>query len=109
MANPRTESEVQDALTALADQEQPLTRSQLGSIAGITHLGLVVARCLLSRGTVTIFLNADHGVEIAPHHEVALDSLPESDALARLINLGYGDDQLKGYLSGRDARMRNHG
>lgn len=72
-----------------------------------TALGTVGANLLQIAGQVTFFVNGDGLVEIAPPGEVELDGKVLQEALAALLERSYDDEQLKLYLRGREARLRN--
>jgi hypothetical protein len=86
-------------------EEDRLHKSQLASVQGTAALGLVVAKRLIEAGVCSIYLSNEGFVEVALTGEVTLDALPEPMAIQELVKRGYSDDQLCGYLSGRDARM----
>jgi len=86
-------------------EEDRLHKSQLASVQGTAALGLVVAKRLIEAEVCTVYLSKEGFVEVALTGEVTLDALPEPMAIQELVKRGYSDDQLGGYLSGRDARM----
>jgi hypothetical protein len=70
-------------------------------------LGTVGANLLQIAGQVTFFVNGDGCIEIAPPGEVELDGTGLQEALAALLERSYGDEQLKLYMRGREARLHN--
>ncbi len=81
-----------------------LTKDTLNSADAVLGLGLIAAKALLEKGTVSFFLNKEGQVEVCPVGELELDGLEQEDALAVLLDRGYSDEQLMAYLQGREAR-----
>lgn len=69
-------------------------------------LGAIVVRELQAHGRVTLFLNRDGVVELAPPGEIELDALPEDIAIQMLVAKGYSDELLITYLKAREARSQ---
>lgn len=83
---------------------EKLSHDKLQTAESVLTLGLLVARELLERGVVTVFLNSKGDAELAGLGEVELDGLPQEDALGILLDKGYDDEQLMAYVIGRQAR-----
>jgi hypothetical protein len=88
----------------VADEEN-LTVENLRTPAALIALGTIAVTALQERGIVTIFVTAEGKVELCPPGEIELDSLPEAEALDRLLDRGYSDPEIVMYLRGRDARF----
>lgn len=84
---------------------KPLLVSQVGTTKGVTALGLIAARVLQEHGTVVFQALATGAVVVVPHRELALDDIPEPEALHLLVADGYTDQQLADYLVARDSRL----
>ena len=84
---------------------KPLTADQLSGTPAITTLGLLASRLLQQHGQVTFQLLATSAVVVVPVGELELDSLPEPEALQRLVQEGYTDQQLAAFLEARDVRL----
>lgn len=89
--------------------DQKLTKDKLQTAEAVLSLGLVVVKELDAKGIITIFINENGEVELCPIEELMLDSLEHNEALSRLIDLGYEDEQLIAYLKGRRARGKYSG
>lgn len=81
-----------------------LSREDLTTTQAILSLGLVISKTLQEGKTITLFLNKDNCVEIAPYEEVLLDTKDEEEAVTILLESGYENEQLLTYLAGRRAR-----
>jgi hypothetical protein len=92
-----------------SDSSEQLTKDKLQTAEAVLSLGLVVVRELSHKGMATVFLNADGQVEICPFGEMALDIMPQEEALAILLDRNYSDEQLVAYLKGRKAREVHNG
>ena len=84
-----------------------LTLLTLSSPAGVHALGVVAANLLQLAGQVTLMVNQAGLIELVPPNEVMLDGLPVPEALSKLLEQVYNDDQLKRYLQGRAVRAAN--
>lgn len=80
-----------------------LTNAQ--STKGVLLLGGLAVNQLLTKGVCAYFVNASGTIELVHPIELALDYLPEDQALRILLNSHqYTDSQLIAYLKGREAR-----
>ena len=97
-----------DQETELAPEakEVPLNKELLFTKVGLETLALISAGALQELGIVSLFLNAQGDVEVAPPGELEADGLSENDAILLLLVKGYDSGSLAGYLAGRDARDR---
>jgi hypothetical protein len=86
---------------------EKLSQNRLQTAEAVLSLGLVVVKGLQERRIATVFLNDDGDVELCPPGEYLHDALSEEDALMKLLDQGYSDEQLVAYLKGRKARSRN--
>jgi hypothetical protein len=84
----------------------PITLENISSDQAIVGLGVIVSTALRAYGGITVFINSEGAVEVAPFKESALDSIPEDHALSVLMDAGYSDSKLAAYLKGRDARAK---
>lgn len=74
--------------------------------SGVLLLGALTVKQLKARGVCSYFVNREGTIELVHPLELALDYLPESDALRILYEQHkYTDDQLTAYLKGREARL----
>lgn len=89
--------------------DEVLTRSKLQTAEAVLSLGVVVVKQLEERGIATVFLNLKGEVELCPDGELQLDTIPQDDAIATLLDKGYTDEQLVAYLKGRLARETRNG
>lgn len=83
-----------------------LTQDRLLSPDAVLTLGALVAKLLHEKRIVSLFLNEDGVVELCPDGELQLDGETEEAALGKLLDRGYGDEQLLAYLKGRKARTQ---
>jgi hypothetical protein len=83
----------------------PLTLAGLQTPDALVALGALAARALLERNQICFFLAKDGEIRLATIFEVHLDMQPEQEAISHLATLGYDDERLAVYLSGRDARL----
>lgn len=81
-----------------------LSREDLPTTQAILSLGLVISKTLQEGKPITLFLNKDNCVEIAPYEEILLDTKNEEEAVTILLESGYESEQLLAYLAGRRAR-----
>lgn len=91
--------------TPRAPVHQPLTRATLLQAPAVTVLGQLAANQLFEHGSACFWLNQDGQVELVPLVELQLDLVDEDRALQVLVEAGYGDNQLREYLMGRDTRV----
>lgn len=85
---------------------QPLTLQKSLEAEGTLILGALVAKQLQARGVCAFFVNKEGTIELAHPIELALDYLPEEQALRILFERHkYTDSQLIAYLKGREARL----
>lgn len=84
---------------------EKLSQDKLQSADAVFSLGLVVIKQLQEQRIVTLFLNAEGDVEICPAGEYLHDAIPEEDAILKLLDIGYSDEQLMAYVKGRRARL----
>ena len=84
---------------------RPLSRQDLGSDQATAALGVLVTKHLAQYGLVSLYLDREGTICVAPLGEITLDALPETMAIQELVARGYDDTRLAEYLEGRDARM----
>jgi hypothetical protein len=85
---------------------EELSKKHIATTVGITAIGTIAARELLTRGSCVLFINSRGSVELVPYHEITLDALSDDQAIQKLLSLGYTDQQLLTYLGGRDTRRK---
>lgn len=83
-----------------------ITSRDLEQPESVLSIGAVAVAQLRAKGQVLFFLNAQDEVEIADPQELALDALPEKEAIQALLERGYDDERLVTYLKGREARKK---
>jgi len=86
-----------------------LTKERLPTPEALLTLGALVVRGLQEKGVITLFINLHDVVELCPPGEIEMDGLPENAAITALLEKGYTDKQLVGYLKGREAREARRG
>jgi hypothetical protein len=87
-------------------QSLPLSLDLLSTPGGLESLALFCAWHLRQCGTVALFLDQENLVQVVPLEELVLDALSEEEAILRLSEAGWDNEQLGGYLKNRDARLR---
>ena len=89
-------------------ENDPLTLPRATRPEGILILGTLAVKQLQANRVACFFLNAEGVVEIVPPVELAMDYLPENQALHHLTRQHqYTDQQLALYMKARDARKAN--
>ena len=71
----------------------------------IEAIGGLVIYELLKRGGIAFFFNENDVLELATLEEVALDGLPEDEAIGKLIDKSKSNEDIRAYLVGRKARL----
>ena len=86
--------------------DEQLTLNKALRPEGVLLLGSLVARQLAAGNISCLMVNAAGVVELVPPVELAMDYLPEQQALSTLLGEHhYTDQQLEAYLRARDWRL----
>lgn len=86
-------------------KDRALHRSDLSNPESPAILGLIITRQLIEYGQASTYIDSEGFIKIASPGELSLDGLPEPMAITTLAEQGWIDDEIEGYLRGRDARL----